>query len=710
MNFDGNDAIVLNQGHSNYIDEIGEIGVNLGQGGWNVPPGSSTKQQDLRRKYPIDKGETDWNQGKNQWSILPKDSLANIKKHDNVCQAARAIEDISFSFANPTETGTNPKYFEFDLMATGNSNNTYFDNAIIELDYNTSAFGSNIVSNMKVVVTRSAAYNNSSYIDPDTMITDASPSTIKIPFGSNPNAASWNRTLVTANPMEMLHVKIEIQNCGQTTDLLFSNTGFNPLFSLYTTTAGDDPANAVGYDNTNYSSDLTYSLCPPPVINTFTSPVYPGTYYDGTIETKHILTIQGSGFGATRGNGNIYFVNANDPEIADPYESLNSSDFISWTDTQIDITMPSIIDSNILVNPRPTPGSGIFYLVTDAGDTAYSNNTPILMPYAIKNAIDPLATNGKIRMDLVNKTDSVGYEFYFGPSITNHPDPNIRVVLKQAIKDWACNTLINLVFKGDTTIDVSTGDNVSVIHLVSSFPNNTMLAQTSYGTGDACGDTTGNKHVFPTAIDIAFLADPSTIGEGTWFYDITGSPLPADKRDFYEVAVHEVGHGNLLSHVNNINDVMFYAGKYDPSNDISGNNRRWISTNDANGGIDVVERSKTIVYNGSCSYQTSSYNSAGFSCSATTIVIEQPEILNSLKVFPNPFTSGFTINYELTKNTPVQFSLYDYMGKVIKNYNSTNASIGTHQKHIEIQGLTTGLYFLVANIDGTRQTMKIIKQ
>lgn len=91
MNFDGNDAIVLNQGHSNYIDKIGKIGVNLGQGGWNVPSGGSTKQQDLRRKYPIDKGETDWNQGKNQWSILPKDSLANIKKHDNVCQAARAI-------------------------------------------------------------------------------------------------------------------------------------------------------------------------------------------------------------------------------------------------------------------------------------------------------------------------------------------------------------------------------------------------------------------------------------------------------------------------------------------------------------------------------------------------------------------------------------------------------------------------------------------
>ena len=55
MNFDGNDAVVLNQGISNYIDKIGEIGVNPGNGGWNVPPSGSTQLHDLRRKFPIDK-------------------------------------------------------------------------------------------------------------------------------------------------------------------------------------------------------------------------------------------------------------------------------------------------------------------------------------------------------------------------------------------------------------------------------------------------------------------------------------------------------------------------------------------------------------------------------------------------------------------------------------------------------------------------------
>ena len=86
MNFDGNDAVVLNKGQSFYIDKIGEIGVNPGNSGWFVPPNGSTKDQNLRRKYPIDKGETDWNQGKNQWDIQPSDSIGNIKDHTNICQ------------------------------------------------------------------------------------------------------------------------------------------------------------------------------------------------------------------------------------------------------------------------------------------------------------------------------------------------------------------------------------------------------------------------------------------------------------------------------------------------------------------------------------------------------------------------------------------------------------------------------------------------
>ncbi len=89
LSFDGNDAIVLEKTGGTQIDKIGEIGVDPGNSGWFVPPSGSTKEQTLRRKYPVDKGETDWNQGKNQWTIHPKDSVSNLKQHQNVCVFAR---------------------------------------------------------------------------------------------------------------------------------------------------------------------------------------------------------------------------------------------------------------------------------------------------------------------------------------------------------------------------------------------------------------------------------------------------------------------------------------------------------------------------------------------------------------------------------------------------------------------------------------------
>jgi hypothetical protein len=704
MNFDGNDAIVLNKGTSTYIDKIGEIGVNPGQAGWNVPPGASTKQQDLRRKQPIDKGETDWNQGKNQWDAFPQDSLGNVKQHQNICSSIQLVNDLSFFFANPTESGTSPKYFEFDVMVEANNNSTYLDNAILHIKYNSAVFGTNAVANNKVTVTKGTSFNTATYIDPNLYMNNGV-DTIFIPFGSDPGQTSWNRTLITSSAIQLMHIKIEIQNCGQFSDLQFTNTSFTSFFSWYTTTATDDPINSVSYDNTNYLNNLNQELCPPPVINTFTSPVYPGTYYDGTTETKHILTIQGNGFGVPRGK--VYFKNANDPEAFNTYRPLNANDFTLWSDTQIEIIMPSIIDSSGLSTP-PTPGSGIFFLVTSSNDTVYST-TPIDMPYAIKNTKDTSATNGKLRLDLVNKIDSIGYEFYLGPSITNNPNPMVETIVRRAVKDWACNTLVNFVIKGDTAIDASLSDGVSVIHLVSSFPDTSTLAETTIW-GGSCDDLASIKHTFAREIDIAFLADPATVGQGTWLYDTSSAVLPAGYRDFYEVAVHEVGHGDLLSHVNNVNDVMFYSGLYDINNDIVGGNRRWIAFNDVDGGQNVVERSKTIVYSGSCSFETSTYISGDFSCAGVISVKEHPLILADFNLFPNPSDNGFTVDYTLTRNASVQFVFLDYTGRELKHFDLKKESTGQHKLYIETNNLTAGLYFLVANIDGKLQTLKVIKQ
>jgi hypothetical protein len=92
LNFDGDDAIVLNKFQSTYIDKIGEIGVNPGNNGWNTNPNGSTKRHDLRRKFDVQSGELDWNQGRNQWVAKSKDSIGNIKIHQNQCRSNAQFE------------------------------------------------------------------------------------------------------------------------------------------------------------------------------------------------------------------------------------------------------------------------------------------------------------------------------------------------------------------------------------------------------------------------------------------------------------------------------------------------------------------------------------------------------------------------------------------------------------------------------------------
>ena len=654
MNFDGNDAIVLEKGNGgNYIDKIGEIGVNPGNAGWTCS-GGSTKDYTLRRKKTIGKGEMDWqNKCRQQWTDHPKDNSANLKQHQSVCAATTAAEDISFSFANPIETGTTPKYFEFDIMVESGSSDTYLDNCSFFIQYNPSAFGTNVIANGKVTITKGTNFNTVTYDDPNTAVTDDSTVIFVFPFSLDYSQTSWNRTNITISQQQLVHIKMEIQNCNQNSQLEFVKQSTSSNASLYTTFPTADPFTDpfFSYDNTFYLNDLNLLLCNP-FITSFTSPVYPGTFYQGTTNTDYLMTIQGANFGASRGNGNVYLKNANNG--GQNYTLLDAYDFLSWTDNQIQIRMPSRIDTTLYPSTnRRTPGSGIFYVKTNTGDSVLSN-TPIDMPYAIKNVGFPTLSIKKVRMDLINPdtTDSVAITFRLGTSITN--TPGAEAVVRKAVRDWRCETLVYFETGTDTNINSSVQDGVSVIHFVNSFPNDSTIALASmYETGlIICLDNNGFKHVFPKEIDIAIIQNP--VDGTTWFYDTLNNPLPSNNRDFYEVVLHEVGHGNLLQHVlaptqaGNINELMFWKGFVGP---VAGNDRRFINLDDGDGGFDVVIISNSVVLNTTtCNTpNVGTLNIAPDKTCGSVVRIEEhfsKKQHGGFHIYPNPTgNQGFNISY-----------------------------------------------------------------
>ena len=699
--------------HIDTLDQIGITNVTPGNGGWAVGNNGSTKNSTLIRNFGVSSGQSDWDCGQMQWSTLQQDDVSNLGSHQNVCSLTSV--DVTYNFQNLSyiDSSNFHKYFLFDICVKASNDSTYLQSSQIILKYDTLAFESYIASRMSV--TRGANFDIPTYIGPPAQMLfgDYNANKLQIGISINPDTTIYNRVQITTVPITLFHVKMEIGNCNQNSGIEYDSlNGFN--ISQYTLNpivpyTGSEHS----YNHQFFSNDLKVILCEINIIS-FTSPVYPGTYYEGTPTNEWLMEIQGIGFGSSIGN--VYFADADTGGLQ--YVPLNYKDFISWNDSKIEIRMPSVIDSFPIGVPSedftyPTPGSGLFYVKTNTGDSVIST-TPIDMPYAIKNTVDTSMPEGKIRIDLVNiySTDSVAIIFRLDTSITNHPNPLVEAIVRKAVRDWRCEALVYFEVGSDTVFTYNTiaPDNVSLIYFTNSLSSPTTLAETQPYAG-ACADANGNKIVFPKEIDIAILRSPSN----PWFFDSSGVALPTGMTDFYEVVLHEVGHSALLEHntrpdsVDNPKELMFWQSLLGP---ISGNNRRYITLNDQDGVLlNIIPRGESLNLNTpSCN----SYNIGTLIISPDqmcgTLGLSQRFIKTAIfTIYPNPMNSSFTVEFEILNNSTAQFSIYDYTGKEIKRLEKKQLQKGKYQEQIDMRQFAPGFYFFIADINSQLRTIKIVK-
>jgi hypothetical protein len=87
-----------------------------------------------------------------------------------------------------------------------------------------------------------------------------------------------------------------------------------------------------------------------------------------------------------------------------------------------------------------------------------------------------------------------------------------------------------------------------------------------------------------------------------------------------------------------------------------------------------------------------------------------PDNPYNLVLFPNPINrSDINIAYQLTKNSYVQLSIEDAIGRVVLKLKDEQETPGTYGEKINIDVLAAGVYFFTANINGQVQTIKFIK-
>ncbi len=85
----------------------------------------------------------------------------------------------------------------------------------------------------------------------------------------------------------------------------------------------------------------------------------------------------------------------------------------------------------------------------------------------------------------------------------------------------------------------------------------------------------------------------------------------------------------------------------------------------------------------------------------TTAITDQklpPEIFQ-WDIFPNPFNSQFSIQYQLVMPQEVEILVYTVQGQLVKSLVKGRQSAGAYAQHFQLPNVSTGIYLIVLKID-----------
>jgi hypothetical protein len=85
-----------------------------------------------------------------------------------------------------------------------------------------------------------------------------------------------------------------------------------------------------------------------------------------------------------------------------------------------------------------------------------------------------------------------------------------------------------------------------------------------------------------------------------------------------------------------------------------------------------------------------------------------PKSVYLFEIQPNPIHDKVIVRYALSKKTRIKLSLFDIAGRIVTTLSDKDQNPGAHRENYEITNLPQGVYFITIDVEGNRETRKII--
>jgi len=283
-----------------------------------------------------------------------------------------------------------------------------------------------------------------------------------------------------------------------------------------------------------------------PTISDFSpKTVTAGTSTSTTTSSAGVLTITGAGFGDTRGAGYVQFRNADDGGAS--YTQPLASDYLGWSDTQIQVRVPARSASN------NAAGTGTFQVADNGGNLATSASA-LTVAYALLNVISSSQT---YRVHLISPDGSGGYTLQYSSSFP----AAAKTPYAAALQSWQCQTGMNRPIGAAATADATTQNGENVVRFAgpSELPAGVLGVTRTYYSG--CQNNSGALSWVALETDYSYtpVPIPASGSQPAYTWNFTSNPPSATEYDFQSVALHELGHGEQLGHIISATGVMNYA-------------------------------------------------------------------------------------------------------------------------------------------------------